>query len=114
MKLPPTKNEIRERLNSQVQDFLQEGGEVTEVPRGISGRENPKSALPDNSFAPSPRSQVPAEDLLPLNDVVKDIEARRKTRGKPAPSKKTRPAQPKKKIIYDDFGEPLRYTWVDE
>jgi hypothetical protein len=46
--------------------------------------------------------------------VVKDIEARRKTRGKPAPSKKTRPAQPKKKIIYDDFGEPLRYTWVDE
>lgn len=97
-----------------MQDFLQHGGQVNEVPRGISGRENPKSALPDNSFAPSSRAQAPAEDLLPLNNVIKEIEARRKSRNKPQSTKKASPPRQKKKIIYDDFGEPLRYTWVDE
>jgi hypothetical protein len=28
--------------------------------------------------------------------------------------KKPKKRQPKKKMIYDDFGEPLRWEWVDE
>lgn len=108
MELPPTKKQIRQSLSDKVQEFLQDGGNVAMIPRGLSGRENPKSALPDNHFAPSERANASVEDLQPLNNVIEDIESRRKARSKP------KPTQPKKKIIYDDFGEPLRWTWVDE
>lgn len=47
-----------------------------------------------------------------LNDVVAALDERKKKKhDKPAAAPKKRP---KKKIIYDDFGEPLREVWVDE
>jgi hypothetical protein len=29
------------------------------------------------------------------------------------PAQKTRPRAPRRQVIYDDFGEPLRVVWVD-
>jgi hypothetical protein len=48
-------------------------------------------------------------------EVVAAIEARRKDKmsGKPQ-RKRSRLPQPRRKIIYDDFGEPVRRIWVDD
>lgn len=53
-----------------------------------------------------PRPRTPALEVLAT------IDARRKHRHKPATKASPR-RQPRKKIIYDDFGEPLREVWED-
>jgi len=92
----------------QLAEYLRSGGKVNEVPRGASGRIDPKGPLTPLF---TPRS---SEDALagrtPLNDVVAALEARRK--GGPAkPPKKKRP---RKRVILDDFGQPLRWEWVED
>jgi hypothetical protein len=44
-------------------------------------------------------------------EVIAAIDERRNA--KPATKPTTKP-RTKKKIIYDDFGEPLRWIWVEE
>jgi hypothetical protein len=44
--------------------------------------------------------------------VVAAIEARKKHR-KQAAAPKRASRQPKRRLVYDDFGEPLRWEWVD-
>lgn len=107
MKPTPTKAEIRERLQQEMDDFLKQGGAVNEVPRGISGREPgppPRSAERSEGGADKPR-----EERVYLTDVVAAIEARRRPAKVPAGRKR-----PRKRMIYDDFGEPLRWEWVEE
>ena len=55
----------------------------------------------------------PTRTLVP--EVVAAIEARRKEqmKRKPAP-KRSRLPRPRRKVIYDDFGEPLRRVWIEE
>lgn len=90
--------------------FLREGGQVQEVPRGISGREsNAPPARPERPLGPEERE--PRPDRVYLTDVVAAIEARRRPQ---AAKSGTRPKRPKKRLIYDDFGEPLRWEWVEE
>lgn len=103
----PTKQEIRTQLTQEVQDFLQHGGAVTEVPRGASG-------LQDGRYGQPLAFDKPREERTPLTDVLKTIDQRREAQKKTAknPSKNAR--KPRKKIIYDDFGEPLRVIWEDE
>jgi hypothetical protein len=38
MKKPPTKADLRKQLEQQVDDYIDHGGEVQRVSRGISGR----------------------------------------------------------------------------
>lgn len=107
MKRPVTKAEIRRDMEKQIADFLKKGGTVSEVERGISGRHNNEPLPPDNrNFQSQPkvgRTYVP--------EVIAALDARRKpSTEKPKAVKR----KPRKKLIYDDFGEPLRWEWVEE
>lgn len=114
MKLPPTKTEIRQQLEKEMGAYLKKGGAVENVPRGLSGRDTGEGILRPNQFVPGEKNTAAKEDQVPLNDVIKSIEERRNT--KPASSVKPaeKPKKPKKVMMYDDFGEPLRWTWVDQ
>lgn len=106
MKPTKTKRQLREELNQQMSEYLTQGGAVNEVPRGLSGRENANAPLVSIFDGHS------AEDRTPLPEVVAAIEARRKPQ---TPlHKSARKLRPRKKIILDDFGQPLRWEWVDE
>ena len=107
----PTKNELRAQLDREISQFLTEGGEVDEIPRGTSGQNpgSPPKHLTGRLFTEprAPRTFVP--------EVVAAIEARKKEKLEHRPTgKRSRLPQPRRKIIYDDFGEPLRRVWVDD
>ena len=102
-----TKADIRNELESQVRDFLEQGGNLEQVDRGVSGRFDKNGPIKSNAIV----FDEPKEGRTLLTEVVASIEARKH----PEPAKKsTRRSAPKKKMIYDDFGEPLRWEWVEE
>jgi hypothetical protein len=107
-KKKPSKSELRDQLNAEVDQFLKKGGEIEQVEMGesalIDGRYNHHKSSLDR---PSPQERTPVHGLLSA------IDSRRKkniTPSKNPPRLKT----PKQKIIYDDFGDPIRTVWVDE
>lgn len=105
MKPPISKAELRRELDLQVDAYLREGGQVHEVPRGVSGRDPIDGPLPNAPFSGSgERAQREY-----LTEVIAGIEARRK----PAAPPKRATKRPRKKYIYDDFGEPIRWVWEE-
>jgi len=106
-----SKADIRGDLQREMDRFLRGGGKVDEIPQGCSGK-NPGDApifLNGRLFV-EPKAE---RTLVP--EVVAAIEARRKK--KPSTSlmrKGSRNPSTKRKIIYDDFGEPLRRVWIEE
>jgi len=97
-----TKKAVRKELEDEVNRFLNKGGEIEQVEKGISGKEiganlNGKSINFDNSGQ---------QTRTPLTEEVKALEERKKQK-----SEKPINRKPTKKIIYDDFGEPLREIW---
>ena len=111
MKKPVTKAELRAELERETERFLKRGGRVENVPRGTSGKDpsDPPLFLNRRLFV-EPRSK---RTLVP--EVVAAIEERRKQKLKrKQPRKRSRLPQPRRKVIYDDFGEPLRKVWVDD
>jgi hypothetical protein len=104
MKPTKTRRELHAELQAQIDAFIQEGGNVAEVPRGISGRPYAQAPLLSLFEGQSP------EDRTPIPEVVAAIEARRK----PHVQHKNFKPRPKKKVILDDFGQPLRWEWVEE
>ncbi|WP_432472915.1 hypothetical protein [Amphritea sp. HPY] len=97
-----TKADIRRELEQQTQAFLNKGGEVCEVESGETGLVN--GSYRNAGFTFNPQRQ----ERTPLNTVMATIDSRRSTK-KPAPAVK--PARNRKKVIYDDFGEPLRVVF---
>ena len=111
MKKSVSKADLRDELQQETERFLQRGGKVDEIPQGISGK-NPGDAplFLNRRLFIEPRA---TRTLVP--EVVAAIEARRKDRFKRKPSRKgSRLQQPRRKIIYDDFGEPLRKVWIED
>lgn len=110
MKKPVSKADIRNTLQSQMDNFLRDGGSVNEIPQGKSGKDpgDPPLFLNRRLFI-EPKAQ---RTLVP--EVVEAIEARRKQKFSRKPTRKGRLAKPRKKVIYDDFGEPLRRVWVED
>ncbi len=111
LKKPVSKDDIRRELQQEVESFLERGGRVERIPAGISGKEpgDPPLYLNRRLFIEprAERTQIP--------EVIAAIEARRKEKLKRTPQRKrSRTPQPRRKIIYDDFGEPLRKIWVDD
>jgi len=104
-----TKRDIRTEIEKQIDDYLTQGGEVEAVPQGISGREGAQGPI----RAANGAFQEPKQERTYLPDVVAALDARKQTRKKPVPTKKTK-SRPRKRIIYDDFGEPLRWEWVED
>ena len=106
VKKPISKAQIRSEMNQQISAFLDKGGEVSEIAQGISGRENAQGVLK----ADTPAFGEPKTERTYLPEVVAALDARKQKKEPPAKPKNRRP---KKKIIYDDFGEPLRWEWEE-
>ncbi len=100
----PTKADLRIELQNQIDDYTRQGGEINQVPRGLSGRTNPNESLQ------TPLFDGPKTNRTPIPEVVAALDSRQK---KPE-SKKIVEKKRREKIIYDDFGEPLRKVWVEE
>jgi SutA RNAP-binding domain len=105
-----SKADIRDELLQETQRFLNDGGRVTEIPRGISGREPGDPAL----FLNRQLFSEPRSTRTPVPEVVAAIEARRLEKYSRKPRRQRRLPQPRRKVIYDDFGEPLRRVWSEE
>jgi len=111
VKKPVSKEEIRRDLQREVDSFLEQGGEVQNIPRGTSGKDptEPPHYLNRRLFI----EPKPARTRIP--EVIAAIESRRKGKPHHSPVKKSRRTpQPRRKVIYDDFGEPLRKVWIEE
>ena len=108
----PTKDDLRRELDRETEAFLQQGGKVEEVPQGTSGKEagDPPTYLSQRLFT-EPRSK---RTFVP--EVIAAIEARREQllKSRAPKGKRSRTPKPRRKVIYDDFGEPLRKVWVDD
>ncbi len=106
MKPVKTKAQIRDEIDSQIAAYLTQGGEVLAVPRGTSGRE-------PTSHPPLPISfDRDQQHRTPVTEVISAIEERRQHKGQHKSLR--RAPKPRKKLIYDDFGQPLRWQWVEE
>lgn len=98
-----TKKEIRQELDDEISQFLSGGGEIKDIERGASGKEfgaNINNSIPLNE-------EKKTRTLLV--DEIKALDDRKQAKSKANPKAPTR--KPQKKIIYDDFGEPLREVW---
>ena len=110
MKKPVSKADIRDTLIKEIEHFLQRGGSVNKIPTGLSGKDpgDPPLFLNRRLFV-EPRG---TRTLIP--EVVAAIEARRLEKFRRKPQPKRRLQRPRRKIIYDDFGEPLRTVWLED
>ena len=107
----PTKAELREQLERETLSFLNHGGAVDQIPRGATGND-PQNAL---AFRSGGLFTQPRAERTFVPEVVAAIEARRQERFKPrSVQKRTRLPKTRRKILYDDFGEPIRKVWVDD
>ncbi len=107
MKKAPSKEQIRSEIEHQVDDYLARGGRVLQVERGVSARIGS-----DGPFSRSgPVLQQPRAERTPLDQVVAQLEARRR----PAPPQPATPRAkgPRKKPVLDDFGEIIRWVWEE-
>ncbi len=106
-----SKAEIRHELEQQIANYMRDGGQIHKIRPGLSGLADGEVLHPQFSDG------KPAQPRTPAMDILATIDARRaqtrnaaKNGGKGA----TRKPKPRKKMLYDDFGEPLREVWVDE
>ncbi|TFH67427.1 hypothetical protein E3W66_08015 [Gammaproteobacteria bacterium LSUCC0057] len=103
-----SKRQLREQLRRQTESYLSRGGEIKTVSPGQSG-------LTDFSAGRSHSELFVAAPRQPrtyLNEAVAALQQRKLSAKSSKPAKPT--TRPRKKIIYDDFGEPLREVWVEE
>ena len=102
MKKQTEKREIRRLIEQQVLDYVRDGGAVDNIDRGVSAYTDPGSARPTSLF------ETPSASRTPVNDVVSNLEERRR----PANVKKTtRQKRALRVPVYDDFGEVIRWVW---
>lgn len=107
---PPTKADLRRELEQQMEAFLREGGQVNNVERGISGRDHGDGPL---KAPPLAEGEPPRGERTYVPEVVAAIEERKQNLGKGRQSATEKRKKPRKIIIYDDFGEPLRWQWEE-
>ena len=106
-----SKAQIRSDLEREVSRFLSHGGEIENVPTGVSGKDAGEVPLLHNRRL----FLEPKESRTLVPEVVAAIEQRRQDRLKRTPARKrSRLPKLREKVIYDDFGEPLRRVVVDE
>ena len=111
LKKPVSKADLRNELQEETESFLRQGGSVENIPQGISGKDPGDAPL----FLNRRLFIEPKGTRTLVPEVVAAIEARRKDKNKRKPQRKmSRLPRPRRKTIYDDFGEPLRRVWVDE
>lgn len=99
-----TKAQIRQELDNQIQEFLQDGGAVDAIPRGESGHLNNQNLFSSQGGTPPPQTRTP------VDEAVKALEERKHPQSSAPQKNKGK----RKKLITDDFGEPLRWVWVED
>ena len=105
MRTKPDKAEIRKQLNHATEAFIANGGKVQLIPQGTGSKTNETlNSFKNAVFEPS----HPAKRTY-LNDVVAGLDARKKNNSHFLNTNNEK--KPKKEIIYDDFGEPIRWKW---
>ena len=102
-----SKNSLRRELRKKTEEFLGKGGKIKKCQQGETGEPADQPRAKSVFVSPSP-----IKNRTYVNDVVAKIDERKRKGSKKTPTKVAK--RPKKKIIYDDFGEPLREVWVDE
>jgi hypothetical protein len=101
MKTLKTKHQLRAEMEAEMSAFLAKGGNVQNYEQGESGRE---------ANEPLPTTiESQKQTRTPVMDEIKAIEERRKTPAKAPKASRTNKGN-QKKLLLDDFGEPLR--WV--
>lgn len=102
-----SKKSIRGDIRRKTEEFLSRGGEIKKHERGETGEPADKPRAKSVFVSNQPR-----QTRTYINDVVSAVDSRKKkpTKSKPKPTTKRR----RKKVVYDDFGEPLREVWVDD
>jgi hypothetical protein len=101
-----TKKDTRKELESLVDQFIKAKGEIQQIDMGESGLVDGKYNTSHMGF------NEPKQERTPLNHVVAALQQKKNSKSSspaPIPTKK----RPKKKIIYDDFGAPLRWVWEE-
>tara|TARA_E500000075_G_C6841105_1_gene245159 strand:- start:244 stop:582 length:339 start_codon:yes stop_codon:yes gene_type:complete len=103
-----SKKSIRKAIVAKTQDYLSSGGSIEKISLGESGR---------NTNEPRPRPVFTMGEASGsktcLIDVVATIDARKVKTNKSKLLTRTKSGR-HKKLIYDDFGEPLREVWINE
>lgn len=101
-----SKKSIRGDIQRKTEEFLSRGGEIKKHECGETGE--PADKPRDRSVFVS---NQPRQTRTYINDVVSAVDSRKKksVKSKPKPTAKRQ----RKKVIYDDFGEPLREVWID-
>lgn len=102
------KDQLREKLRRQTEDFVARGGQIDRVAPGVSGRGDALRPPPATHFNAGPR-----QARTPVPEVVAAIELRRKQKSIKR-SASGRITKPRRTLVYDDFGEPLRWEWKDQ
>ena len=97
-----TKQDVRIEMEQEIDRYLSQGGEITQVQRGLSGRQDNTNLNQSIPFI-----QGEKQNRTLLNDTVKAIDERKQKKK----AVKTDKHRTKKRIIYDDFGEPIREIW---
>ena len=109
MKKPPSKTDLRERLQRQTAAFLSSGGKVKEFQAGESAYD--RSEIPP---PPAPLFETRRAERTPLTDVIAALDARRAAKRVRTKVVRRRTPKRRRQVVYDDFGEPLRVVWVEE
>lgn len=104
MKPTKTKAEVRAELDAEIARYLSSGGAVNNIPTGTSGQLDNR-----NLFAQATQFE-PKQTRTPLSEVVKELDARKSSKNSRAGKLSRRPT---KKLITDDFGEPIRWVWQE-
>ncbi|MGB0458560.1 MAG: hypothetical protein ACPH7H_00105 [Porticoccaceae bacterium] len=102
-----SKNSLRRELRKKTEEFLGNGGEIKKCQQGETGEPADQPRARSVFVSPSP-----LKSRTYVNDVVAKIDERKRKSPAKKPAKASK--RPRKKVIYDDFGEPLREVWVDE
>lgn len=103
VKPKPTKKETRQEIADQIDAFLKSKGEIKQADMGESGLVDGKYNTSHIGFG------EPKQERTPLNHVVAQMQQRKAGTPPPQPQKKRR----KKVIVYDDFGDAIRWYWEE-
>ncbi|MCG8394896.1 MAG: hypothetical protein MI745_17615 [Pseudomonadales bacterium] len=105
VKVLSSKEQQRHRLQRDMERYLAKGGEVHKIPNGVSGADPVSGKGHQTVLFNGPRQPRRTD----LSQVAASIDAR-----KHKPRRQRLAARPRRKLIYDDFGEPLRWVWQDK
>jgi hypothetical protein len=97
---------LRQDILRKTEEYIARGGQIKKLRSGESA---------ERADGPRRKAEFVGTDSSQqsdLKEVILEID-KRKTNFKKPPRVSSKSA-PRKKIIYDDFGEPLREIWVEK